>query len=61
MESVTPFAMIGINTNVMAIPECWKKVEPLMRLLILGFSNTIFIILIPNLKEYYSTKYSASG
>jgi len=32
-DSATPLAIIGINTNVIAIPECWKNVEPLTKLL----------------------------
>ena len=39
-ESVTPLAIIGIKTNVIAIPECWKNVVPLTKLLRLFLCNT---------------------
>ena len=41
-ESVTPLAIIGIKTNVIAIPECWKNVVPLTKLLKLFPCNTSF-------------------
>ena len=39
----TVLAIIGINTNVIAIPECWKKVVPLTRLFRLSLCNTNFL------------------
>ena len=41
--SATPLAIICINTKVIAIPECWKKVVPLTRLFRLSLCNTYFL------------------
>jgi hypothetical protein len=41
-DSATPLAIIGINTKVIAIPECWKNVVPLTKLFRLSLFNTHF-------------------
>ena len=40
-DFATLLAMIGINTKVIAIPECWKKVVPLTKLFRLSLCSTI--------------------
>ena len=39
-DFATRLAIIGINTNVIAIPECWKNVAPLTKLFRLSLCNT---------------------
>ena len=41
-DFATRLAIIGINTNVIAIPECWKNVVPLTKLFRLPLCNTLF-------------------
>ena len=42
-DFATTLAMIGINTKVIAIPECWKNVVPLTKLFRLSLCNTCFL------------------
>ena len=42
-DFATKLAIIGIKTNVIAIPECWKKVAPLTKLFRLSLCITYLL------------------
>ena len=43
-DFATLLAMIGMNTKVIAIPECWKNVVPLTKLFRLSLTCIIFFL-----------------